>query len=229
MVWKRAAGVIVAGCLMAGCVQQRETPKAAPPPPVDPSAVAGLEQSWRETHPGSMVGHVNAVDPERHVLQVADLPLDRIHEGDVISILLGGQANSVVPAKVYDKRDGYVQMDYGPLQPGQSNPREGDLAIWFSEGLTANEQAEATAAVNSPAPTTQPSAATPEAPATTTPPPPTPPADAAASPATPPPAKAPAAAPPAENNPPPAPATGAGTPPSPAPAPDNKVPADLNK
>lgn len=222
MLWKRAAGVIVVGSLMAGCAQQqRETPKAsAPVASMDPAAVANLEQNWRETHPGSLVGHVNAVDPERHVLQVTGLPLDRIHEGDVISILLNGQGNSVVPARVYDKRDGFVQMDYGPVQPGQSVPREGDLAIWFSGGLTPNEQAQVTSGLPTPAPATQPSGTIPEAPATTPPPPApiTPPNETTAPPA---------------NNPPPAaqpsaPGTGAGTPPPP-PAPDNKVPADLNK
>lgn len=242
MVWKRAAGAMVMGCLMAGgCMQhERQTPPAsATIPPMDPAAVASLEQSWRETHPGSLVGHVNAVDPERHVLQVTGLPLDKVHDGDVISILLNGQANSVVPAKVFDTRDGFVQMDYGPLQAGQSDPRDGDLAIWFSAGLTPNEESATIAGVNTAPAATQPAGTTPEMPATTPPPagtPTPPPAETPASPSngTAAPTTTPAAPAPTESNPPaatpapaPAPGAGAGTPPPPAP--DNKVPADLNK
>lgn len=216
MVWKRVAAVIVAGCLTAGCMQQRETPKAAAPvPPMDPAAVASLEQSWRATHPGSMVGHVDAVDPSRHVLQVTDLPIERVHDGDVFSILPNGQSNNVVTARVYDKRDGFIQMDYGPLQAGQNDPHEGDLALWFGPGLTQAEQEQAANGVNTPAPATQPAAATPETPASAAPAPApaTPPAETAA-PA--PPATTPATPPAAGNNPAPAP----GPPPP---------PPDLNK
>ena len=216
MVWKRAAGVIVAGTLLAGCNQSgRQTPKAsAPLPPMEESQVSNLEQSWRAAHPGSLVGHVNAVDTSRHEASVAGLPLDQIHLGDVISILPNGQSNNVVSARVFGKDNGYVQMDYGPLQAGQASPRDGDLAIWFSPGLTQSEEAAAAAGVN---PTTQPGAVSPE---TTAPPPPARPETNAPAPAT------------APTPPPPAPETG--TPPAtqtttPPPAPDKKLPSDLNK
>jgi hypothetical protein len=223
MVWKRAAGVIVAGTLLAGCAQHpKETPKAsAIVPPMDESAVAGLEQSWRSAHPGSLVGHVNAVDPGRHVLSVTGLPMEQVHNGDVISILLDGQGNSVVPARVYDHRDGFVQMDYGPLQAGQGDPQQGNLAVWFSSGPTAADQA-APAGVSTPMPTTQPGAAAPEMTA-----PPAAPPPAAAVPQTTPLPAAPSAAapPPADASTPPATAPAS----TPAPPADNKLPSDLNK
>lgn len=217
MVWMRAAGMMVAGSLLTGCAGMgRQTPKASAPPPMDESQVNNLEQSWRAAHPGSLVGHVNAVDPSRHVLSVAGLPLDQVHAGDVISILQNGQSNSVVPARVFGKDNGYVQMDYGPLQAGQGDPRDGDLAIWFAPSLTQSDQTAAGAGAAPPM--TQPGAAMPE---TSAPPPPPP---AVPTPDT-------NAPPPATTSP--APAAGTGTVPatqtSTPPAPDNKVPSDLNK
>lgn len=226
MVWKRAAGMMVAGSLLAGCAGTgRQTPKAsATLTPMDESQVNSLEQSWRAAHPGSLVGHVNAVDPSRHVLSVAGLPLDQVHAGDVISILQNGQPNSVVTARVYGKGAGFVQMDYGPLEAGQSDPRDGDLAIWFSPGLTQSEQAAAAAGVSPAPPMTQPGAASPE---TSAPPPPGPAVPAPDTNA-PPPATAPTPPPPAADTGTP-PATRTSTPPPPPPAPDNKLPSDLNK
>jgi len=235
MLWKRVAGVIVTGMFIAGCAQHtRETPKASSPAqPMDEGAVATLEQSWRAAHPGSLIGHVNAVAPDRHVLSVAGLPLDQIHEGDVVTILPNGQTNNVVSARVFGKDNGFAQLDYGGLQVGQSEPRQGDLAIWYSGGLTPNEEASAASGAAPAIPTTQPGATTPDM-APTTPPSPTPaPTTPAPAEATPPPPAPPApttpaadsAAPPATA--PAAPAAGTPTPP-PAPG-DNKLPSDLNK
>jgi len=206
---------------------------------MDAGTVAGLEQSWRESHPGSLIGHVNAVLPDRHVLSVTGLPLDQIHSGDVVSILLNGTGSSVVSARVYDKSSGYAQLEYAPLQAGQPTPREGDLAIWYAAGTPGADQSISDGTSNGAMPTTQPGATTPDTTAPPASPPPTtpPPAnDASAPPAT---APTPPAAPPADTTPPPPANNGAGTgatPPPPAPgqtnpppAPDNKVPADLNK
>lgn len=256
MVWKRAAGLIVAGTFMVGCASHHETPHAsAAVQPMDPGAVAGLEQSWRESHPGSMIGHVNAVLPDRHVLSVTGLPLDQIHAGDVVSILLNGTGSSVVSARVYDKSSGYAQLEYSPLEAGQPAPREGDLAIWYAAGTPGSDQSISAAASSGAMPTTQPGATTPEMPPTPAPTTPTaPPPETTAPPATPaptppppgnnattPPATAPTppATPPADATPPPPANNGAATGATPAPpppgqtppppAPDNKLPADLNK
>ena len=230
MVWKRAAGVIVAGTCMVGCASHHETPHAsAAVQPMDAGAVAGLEQSWRESHPGSLIGHVNAVLPDRHVLSVTGLPLDQIHAGDVVSILLNGTGSSVVSARVYDKSSGYAQLEYSPLEAGQPTPREGDLAVWYAAGTPGADQSIGSGASNGAMPTTQPGATAPEMPPTpapttpTAPPPETTAPPASPQPATPPPAND-ASAPPATA--PTAPPPGATPPP---PAPDNKVPADLNK
>jgi hypothetical protein len=213
---------------------------------MDAGAVSGLEQSWRESHPGSLIGHVNAVLPDRRVLSVTGLPLDQIHAGDVVSILLNGTGSSVVSARVYDKSSGYAQLEYGPLEAGQPTPREGDLAVWYAAGIPGADQSSSAGASNSAIPATQPGAP-PEMPAAPGPATPTaPPPETTAPPATPttpPPAKdasappATAPTPPADTTPPPPTNNGAGTsatPPPPGqtpppPAPDNKLPADLNK
>lgn len=219
MFWNRAAGMIVAGSLLAGCAgNARQTPKAsAPLGSVDETQVNNLEQSWRAAHPGSLVGHVNAVDPSRRVLSVSGLPLDQVHAGDVISILQNGQANDVISARVFGKANGYLQLDYGPLQPGQGQPRDGDLAVWFSAGLTQNEQAGAAAGVN---PATQ-GAVSPE---TTAPPPPPPPPASTQETTAQPPATGPDVPPASQTGTPAATQTS-----TPAPAPDKKLPSDLNK
>jgi hypothetical protein len=247
---KRAAAVFLAGGVLIGC-QHAQTPKATVAvPPMSETAVADLEQSWRTSHPGAMIGHVNAVVPDHRILSVTGLPGDQIHQGDIVTILLNGQANGSVPGRVYDKSSGYVQMDYGPLQPGQSDPVQGDLAIWYPGGVTmppAGDTGTTPSATTPPPAVVTPEPSTtppPPTPSTTTPPPapdttappattpaPTPPtttAPGAATDTTP--APAPTTPTPAPTAPTPPPATETpSTPPTPPPAPDNKVPTDLNK
>jgi hypothetical protein len=228
MVWKAAAGVIVAGTILAGCAPKpADTPKAsAAGQPMDEGAVSTLEQSWRASHPGSLIGHVNAVAPDRHILSVTGLPLDQIHEGDIVTILPNGQTNNVISAKVFGKENGFAQLEYS----GGAEPRQGDLAIWYT--AAANDEASTAAGTNAALPTTQPGATVPEmpAPAPTTPTPaPTPTAPPET---TPPPPTTPAPTPPAPTTPAPTPppAPGNGTPTAPpTPPADNKLPSDLNK
>ena len=223
---KRAAAVFLAGGVLIGC-QHAQTPKATVAvPPMSETAVADLEQSWRASHPGAMIGHVNAVAPDRRILSVTGLPGDQIHQGDVVTILLNGQANGSVPARVYAKDSGYVQMDYGPLEPGQSDPVQGNLAVWYPGGVTVPSGDTGTnPAATTPPPTSAPTVVTPEA--TTTPPPPTPPTTPTPTPPTPdtttPPATTPAPTTPAPT-PPTTPAPGATTD-TPAPAPTTPPPA----
>ena len=231
MIWKAAAGMIVAGTMLAGCAPKAaDTPKAsAAAQPMDEGAVANLEQSWRQAHPGSLIGHVNGVLPERHVLSVTGLPLDQIHEGDIVTILPNGQTNNVISAKVYSKENGFAQLEY---RGGATEPRQGDLAIWYAAG--ANDEASTAAGTNAAAPTTQPGVTTPETPtpvptvptpAPTTPAPTAPPETTPTPPTTP--APTTPTTPPA---PTPAPGNGTSTPtPPPTPPADNKLPSDLNK
>ncbi|HSU69528.1 MAG TPA: hypothetical protein VLJ39_21760 [Tepidisphaeraceae bacterium] len=247
---KRVAGVLLAGGLIVGC-QSHTTPKASVTvPPMSPSAVADTEQSWRASHPGAMVGHVNAVDESHHVVSVAGLPADQIQVGDVVSIIPSGQSGNPIQARVYAKEYGWVQMDYGSLGAAQGTPRDGDLAVRYPGGLSVTPPAES---VTLPPPTTGPSVTQPEAvpPAPPTPPPapttpPAPPPSETTPPATPAPTTPPPpATPPADGTTPPPtppatppapPAPGTETPPAPSqtpstppPAPDQKPPSDLNK
>ena len=210
------------------CAAQARPTGLGPAQPMDEAAVSNLEQSWRQAHPGSLIGHVNAIVPDRHILSVAGLPLDQIHEGDIVTILPNGQTNNVISAKVFGKDNGFAQLEYS----GMTEPRQGDLAIWYSAGMS--DEASTAAGTNPAMPTTQPvrhhprdadpapttptPAPTPTAPPETTPPPPATPA-----PTTP-------TTPPAPTTPTPAPGTGTGTPtPPPTPPADNKLPSDLNK
>jgi hypothetical protein len=231
MFWKRAAGLILAGGVfaMAGCAHQAATPKASAPitPPPDEQTMAGLEQSYHQAHPDALIGHVNAVLADRHVASIAGLPLDQMHRGDVVTILAGGQESGGIAARVYDKADGFVQVDYGSVQAGQPDPRLGDLAVRFPGGamVPASPSESGTTGVTVTPATTQP-ATTLE---TTTPPPPPPAAPPATVPAQPT-TETPAPATPAPATSAPAPST-TETPTAPPPAPpkENKAPSDLNK
>jgi hypothetical protein len=185
---------------------------------MDEGAVSNLEQSWRQAHPGSLIGHVNAVAPDRHILSVTGLPLDQIHEGDIVTILPNGQTNNVISAKVFGKENGFAQLEY----TGGTEPRQGDLAIWYTAAV--NDEASTAAGTNAALPTTQPGAIVPEmpTPAPTTPTPAPTPTPTAPPETTPPPPTTPAPTTPAPT--PPAPTTPAPTPPA-----DNKLPSDLNK
>lgn len=228
MFWKRAAGMILAGGVFAaaGCAHHAGTPKASAPitPAPDEQTMAGLEQSYRQAHPDALIGHVNAVLPDRHVASIAGLPVDQIHRGDVVTILAGAQETGGIAARVYDKSQGYVQVDYGSVQAGQPDPRLGDLAVRFPGGamVPASPSETGTTGVTVTPATTQP-VTTPE---TTTPPPAAPPATAPAQPTT----ETPAPVTPAPATPAPAPTT-TETPATPPPAPPqgNKAPSDLNK
>ena len=249
----RAVAVLLAGGLVVGCATPSRTPTASVgmQPPVNEANVADLEQSWRASHPGTQIGHINAVAPESHIASATDLPLADIHMGDVLTILRGGQGTNTLPATVFGKNSGYVQLDYGSVRPGQGDPVIGDLVVWYPSGsaAAANDAAAPPVVVpTTPAPTPAPAAdASPAAtpPATSAPapggdavppaappatPPPAPGADAPPAPApqTTPPAAPDPSAPGAATPPPAPPSTDAPTPP-PAPAPDNKPPADLNK
>ncbi|HEY2587604.1 MAG TPA: hypothetical protein VGI81_17795 [Tepidisphaeraceae bacterium] len=233
MRWKRVAGLILAGGLLAaaGCTHQSSTPKASAP--VTPSAadeqtMAGLEQSYRQAHPDALIGHVNAVVPDRHIASIGGLPVDQIHRGDVVTILVGGQESGGVQARVFGKDSGFVQVDYGQLMGNQADPRIGDLAVRFPGGTMVPPPPSESSAVTV-TPTTQPAPGVTPTETTAPPVPATPPAT------TPAPSEAPAPAPvPAPGTQPgatvPAPsATETPVAPPPAPAPENKVPSQLNK
>lgn len=208
MFLQRAAGLLLFGGLIAGCQSGSQPRASAQGEPPGEQAGAALAQSWRASHPGTEVGIVNAVLPARHEAQVAGLPVNQMREGDVVSILLNGQGTSTISGRVFDKRYGYVQLDYDSPQAGQRDPRDGDLVVWFVGGAAV------------PPPPGEPTAAPPTTQETVTAPMPettAPPTTQEAAP----PATQPAAAPeqmPKENA---APPTGAGETGAPATSPTN--------
>jgi len=130
------AALIVAGGLVAGChPKQSATPAASTSTlsSADQATIAQLQRNYRASHPGTEVGVVNAAIPERHVISVTGIPLDRIRVGDVVTIMSGGESGAV-PAVVYAKADGYVQLRYQPLPAGQAPPSSGNLAVWSPGG-----------------------------------------------------------------------------------------------
>ena len=64
--------------------------------------------SYRAAHPGSEVGLVNAVLPERRIVSVEGLPGQRIKNGDVLTIL-GGNGKTPIEAVVYAESSGFVE------------------------------------------------------------------------------------------------------------------------
>jgi hypothetical protein len=104
-------------------------------------SAAQLQQSYRDSHPGSEVGVVNAAIPERRIISVGGIPPERVHRGDVMTILGSRQAGASVPAIVYDTASGYIQLWYGPLPTGQLAPQVGDLAIWYPGGAAVPTEA----------------------------------------------------------------------------------------
>jgi hypothetical protein len=126
----RVMATVTLGGLIAGCQQ---TPKTPPPSSLNTSDTMALSQraaSYRAAHPGSEVGLVNAVLPERRIVSVEGLPVDRIKSGDVLTIL-GGNGKTPMEAVVYSQSSGYVQVRYEPLPAGQLDPMAGDLAVWY--------------------------------------------------------------------------------------------------
>ena len=132
----RVMTALVLGAVAVGCQQQ---PKPRPSSSLDASDTRASQQradSYRGAHPGSEVGVVNAVIPDRHIVSVAGLPLDRIKSGDVVTLLGAGQ--QPIQAVVYDQRAGYTQARYQPLPTGTRDPGAGDLAVWYPSNTGAS-------------------------------------------------------------------------------------------
>lgn len=168
MVFLRVAGWVAIGGLLAGCQSGKQGPQAASAEPMGQQSAAQIEQSWRAANPGSQVGVVNAVLPARRMISVADLPYSDVKKGDVVTVLLDPRGNSTIEAVVVNKNSGYLQLAYRELQPGQRDPRLGDLAVWYPGGQAVPPRAvqpelaepanRPTNEAAAPAPTTQPAA-----------------------------------------------------------------------
>jgi len=171
----RAAALIVVGGLMAGCQHNRQQqqqqeqssqPSASTLSPMDQQAAAQLQRTYRNSHPGSEVGVVNAALPDRHIISVTGIPLDRIQIGDVVNVMAGGANGGLVPAVVYSKSSGYVQLRYQPLSAGQTDPAAGNLAVWTPGGAVVPPEAiaprgDVTVPPAAPPPTTMPESPSP--------------------------------------------------------------------
>lgn len=171
----RVAAVMVVGGMMAACQSKpKAQPAASTVAPMDQQAVAQLQRTYRASHPGSEVGVVNAALPDRHIISVTGIPLNRVHVGDVVNIMSGGGNGGTVPAVVYNKSEGYVQLRYEPQPPGQPDPAVGNLAVWAPGGAAVPPDAVAPP-VDAVVPTVPPrtTAAEPIAPPPPPPPPPT--------------------------------------------------------
>lgn len=132
----RAIFLIVLVTVLAGCTPRNSQPAASTLAPMDQQSMSQVGQSYRASHPGSEVGVVNAAIPERRIISVGGIAPERVHRGDLITILESGQRGANVPAVVYDKASGYIQLWYSPLPTGQAAPKVGDIAVW-TPGATA--------------------------------------------------------------------------------------------
>ena len=173
----RVVGVALAGGLLLGCHSGNVSgPNASTSVPTDQQAAAGLLRSWESTHPGSHAGVIDAVLPARRLASIADLPVNEIPEGTVVTIL-DDRRQTLVSGVVVARKGSDVHIRYEPLAGGERDPRVGDLAVWFPGGeMVAPETMQPG--------TTQPAGAPPEnmpatnPPAGTNPPPPPPAAPA---------------------------------------------------
>src|SRR5579884_550977 len=151
----RSLGVVVAAGLLVGCQQMHGTPSASVNTSSSGQTVQGVRASFQAANPNSRVGVVNAVLPNRHLVSVADLPLNEIQEGDVLSIL-NEQGRDLVEGEVIKKTDKWVQVRYMDLPSGARDPRPGDLAAWIPGGpKVANVESQRGNAINPGAPVTQ--------------------------------------------------------------------------
>jgi hypothetical protein len=132
---KRTWAVFVLGAFVIGCGSgPRPSPSASAPLPANQETVAPLSQAVRAARPGSEAGVVNAAIPERGIISVGGIPPERVHPGDVITIMEEGALQANVPAVVYATNSGYIQLRYEPLAAGQRPPRVGDIAVWVPGG-----------------------------------------------------------------------------------------------
>src|SRR5207302_7060421 len=134
-----------------GC--QHLPPWASTQVPPGSQTLQGVRASFQTANPNSRVGVVNAALPARHMVSVADLPLNEIQEGDVLSIL-NEQGRDLVEGEVIKKTDRWVQVRYLDLPPGSRDPRPGDLVAWVPGGPRVNPKETGTA-INPAAPVPQ--------------------------------------------------------------------------
>ena len=158
MVAWRAVAVMAMGACLVGCGSSNGSgPRASAQMPTDQQTAAGLLRSWESTHPGSRAGVIDAVLPARRLISVADLPVNEVQEGTVISILDERQ-RALVSGVVVARHGNDVHIRYEALPAGERDPRVGDLAVWFPGGQAVPPESVEPGATTQPtgSPATQP-------------------------------------------------------------------------
>jgi len=122
-----------------GCASQRSASSE-----VRSQSPLNLDQrlaAYKSAHADATVGVVNAVVPDRHIVQIQGISPDRVEIGQAIVIAANGDSRNPIPATVYDKQFGYVQLRYADGSKPRV-PRWGDIAFCYLATPTEPEQVQ---------------------------------------------------------------------------------------
>lgn len=120
----RTGVMLLAAVLVAGCTKTTGPIGTAPP---TPDRVAELRAKITGEHPGAVVGVVTAVLPENSLVAIADVAVDEIRMGDVMS-LIDADENTLAHGKVVRRLESSVHVKY-ESEVNARAPLTGDAAV----------------------------------------------------------------------------------------------------
>lgn len=96
-------------------------------PPTDEQRLVAFQAA----KPYATAGFVNAVIPERHVLQVQGIEPGRVAIGQLIEIVASNDLQNPIYASVFDRQQGLLQLRYNEDAGASRVPRPGDIAFCY--------------------------------------------------------------------------------------------------
>lgn len=116
-----------------GCSTQAPSPSSSTtqirklPPQPDEQRIA----AFTAAKPYATTGVVNAVIPERHILQVQGIEPQRVALGQVITVVADNDLENPIYATVFDRQQGFLQLRYEEDRGQSRKPRLGDIAFCY--------------------------------------------------------------------------------------------------
>lgn len=132
----------------AGCNARPPTqsqPQSVQIRPEPPRTVEQRLAAFTAARPLATAGVINAVIPERHILQVQGIEPQSVAIGQVIEIVADIDSENPIHGTVFDRQQGFLQVHYGDDAGRSPAPRTGDIAFCYLSNAAAPQRARSPA------------------------------------------------------------------------------------
>lgn len=144
--WSLSGGMLIGpgGCTARPPLQPQSQLQSAQIRPATPQTVEQRLATFTAARPLATVGVVNAVIPERRILQVQGIEPRSVAIGQVIVVVANDDPQNPIHATVFDRQSGFLQLRYGDDAGRSQVPRTGDIAFCYLPKAIAPQRVEAT-------------------------------------------------------------------------------------